>query len=85
MNATHETVRSLRQQLDALRVARAPYAKRVALSDAIRKAEREAGPEPRMVAPPARCCELATVSYGCTCSHVTTCPTHGTRHHGTHD
>lgn len=85
MNATPSTVESLRQKLTALRLANAPYAERVAVSDAIRRAEREEGPAPRTVAPPARCCERATVSYGCTCSHVTTCPTHGTRHHGTHD
>jgi hypothetical protein len=85
MNATQTTVDTLRQKLDALRVARAPYAQRVAVSNALRRVQREAGPAPRSVMFAPRCCDLAAVSYGCTCSHVTTCPTHGVRHHGTHD
>lgn len=33
------------------------------------------------------CCGQATIdrSTPCVCAYVTTCPTHGLRHHGTHD
>lgn len=34
----------------------------------------------------ARCCgRAAKQAAGCTCMLVTSCPDHGTRHHGTHD
>jgi hypothetical protein len=72
--------------IDTLRLAGAPYRARVAVSDEIRRLEREHGPSVRVASPGyARCCNRGVITFRCTCSHVVTCLEHGTRHHGTHD
>lgn len=55
-------------------------------------ARRRSAPAPVIVPAPepepavaGQCCASATISYGCTCSYVTTCARHGEQHHGTHD
>ena len=85
MNATQTTVETLREKLWDLRTSNAPYAQRVAVQRQIEAAQRSAGPVARSVPAVRKCCAAATVSYNCTCSYVTTCAQHGTRHHGTHD
>lgn len=85
MNATHETVDALRKQLWTLRLAGASMKERAALGRRIEAAEREAGPRLPPPRAPRTCCDKAVVSYKCTCSHMTQCPDHGERHHGTHD
>jgi len=84
MNATQTTVETLRAKLWDLRTNNAPYAQRVALQRRIDAAQRAAGPVVK-ASVVRTCCAAATVSYACTCAYITECPTHGKRHHGTHD
>lgn len=79
------SVAALRAELWALRMSRAPMKLRAAKLAEMEAAERAEGPALPPTTPREVCCPRAVVSHGCTCAHVTTCPTHGTRHHGTHD
>lgn len=60
------------------------YKAAMARYDAL-KAERVSGRIPAAKPAYAVCCAKARVVGGCVCSHVSDCPDHGVRHHGTHD